>query len=167
MKKLLICAVLCLLIFNGCGRKGKPLFDPVYFYYPRTEYSYGDPDGVVAWEAMDGTGHMEDYLYLMTEYFSGPVDEGLYNPFPQGTKLLQAQTDGETFLLELSQEALALPEHRFTLGCSCLSMTCFELTPVSSVTVLCGQACMTIQRDGYMLSDDYIPDFTTKTEEQS
>ena len=36
--------------------------------------------------------------------------------------------------MDLSQEALALPEHQFNLGCACLSMTCFELTQAETVT---------------------------------
>ena len=134
------------------------MFDPVYFYYPRVEYEYGYSDGVISWEAMDGTGHMEDYQYLLGEFFSGPVDEGYYNPFPEGTELLNAWVEEDIFFLELSQEALALPEHQFNLGCACLSMTCFELTPVRAVSFRCGEKSLTIPRGEYLLIDDYIPD---------
>ena len=159
MKRMLAALVLCLLFLCGCGRRGKPLFDPVYFYYPRVDFYYGDPDGVITWEAMDGTGHMEDYAYLMAEYFRGPIDEGLYNPFPQGTELLQAQVEDTSFSIELSTKALELPEHQFALGCACLSMTCFELTEVHAVTISCGGESTTIERGEMLLSDDYIPDF--------
>lgn len=159
MKKMLIPGLLCLLLLWGCGRSGKPLFDPVYLYYPRVEFDYGDADSAVTWEAMDGTGHMEDYSYLLAEYFAGPIDEGLYNPFPAGTALLRAELEPEGFLLQLSEEALALPEHRFALGCACLSMTCFELTDVPAVTVSCGEKSLTIRREGMLLLDDYTPAF--------
>lgn len=165
MKKMLASGMLCLLLLCGCGRSGKPLFDPVYFYYPRTEFLSSGSDSVITWEAMDGTGHMEDYRYLMAEYFAGPIDEGLYNPFPQGTELLRAWVDQDTFFLELSTEALTMPEHWFTLGCSCLSMTCFELTPVQFVCVNCGQKEITIRRDGILLYDDFVPPQETITEE--
>lgn len=158
MKKWTAAALMCLLLLSGCGRSGKPLFDPVYFYYPRVEYEYGYSDGVITWEAMDGTGYMEDYQYLLGEFFSGPVDEGYYNPFPEGTELLNAWVEEDIFFLELSQEALALPEHQFNLGCACLSMTCFELTPVRAVSFRCGEKSLTIPRGEYLLMDDYIPD---------
>ena len=158
MKKWTAAALFCLLLLSGCGRSGKPLFDPVYFYYPRVEYDYGYSDSVISWEAMDGTGHMEDYQYLLEEFFSGPVDEGFYNPFPAGTALLSARVEEDSFFLELSPEALPLPEHQFTLGCVCLSMTCFELAPVRAVTFHCGEKNLTISRDEYLLMDDYIPD---------
>lgn len=158
MKKWTAAALMCLLLLSGCGRSGKPLFDPVYFYYPRVEYEYGYSDGVITWEAMDGTGYMEDYQYLLGEFFSGPIDEGFYNPFPEGTELLNAWVEEDIFFLELSQEALALPEHQFNLGCSCLSMTCFELTPVRAVSFRCGEKSLTIPRGEYLLMDDYIPD---------
>lgn len=153
-----IAAGLCLFLLCGCGRKGKPLFDPVYLYYPRTEYDYGSADSAITWEAMDGTGHMDDFEYLLSEYFAGPIDEGLVNPFPVGTTLLSARLEGDDFLLEVSAEALTLPEHQFTLGCSCLSMTCFELTQAETVTVSCGEKSLTIRRNGMLLADDYKPE---------
>ena len=153
-----IAAGLCLLLLCGCGRKGKPLFDPVYFYYPRTEYDYGSADSAITWEAMDGTGHMDDFEFLLSEYFAGPIDEGLVNPFPVGTTLLSARLEGDDFLLEVSAEALELPEHQFTLGCSCLSMTCFELTQAETVTVSCGEKSLTIRRNGMLLADDFKPE---------
>lgn len=153
-----IAAGLCLLLLCGCGRKGKPLFDPVYFYYPRTEYDYGSADSAITWEAMDGTGHMDDFEFLLSEYFAGPIDEGLVNPFPVGTTLLSARLEEDDFLLEVSAEALTLPEHQFTLGCSCLSMTCFELTQAETVTVSCGEKSLTIRRNGMLLVDEYKPE---------
>lgn len=159
MKKRLALTLLCLLLLSGCGRKGKPLFEPVYFYYPRVEFDYGSADSAITWEAMDGTGHMDDFTYLLEEYFAGPVDEGLYNPFPQGTALLRAEQTPEGFFLELTQEALQLPGHQFSLGCSCLSMTCFELTDVPAVTVSCGEKSLTIHRGEMLLFDDYTPTF--------
>lgn len=157
MKKLLALGFLCLLLLSGCGRSGKPLFEPVYFYYPRVEFDYGSADSAITWEAMDGTGHMDDYFYLLAEYFAGPIDEELFNPFPQGTALLSAALTPEGFFLELTEEALNLPEHRFALGCSCLSMTCFELTEAEVVTVSCGGKSLTIHRDEMLLFDDYTP----------
>lgn len=156
MKRWISSLLLCLLLV-GCGRSGKPLFDPVYFYYPRVANDYVYADSGITWEAMDGTGRMGDYEYLMAQYFEGPIDEGLTNPFPPGTALLAAWVEEDVFYLELSEQALALPAHRFSLGCSCLSMTCFELTEVSAVTVSCAQQCITIHRDGMLLIDDYLP----------
>lgn len=153
-----IAAGLCLLLLCGCGRKGKPLFDPVYLYYPRTEYDYGSADSAITWEAMDGTGHMDDFEFLLSEYFAGPIDEGLVNPFPVGTTLLSARLEEDDFLLEVSAEALTLPEYQFTLGCSCLSMTCFELAQAETVTVSCGEKSLTIRRNGMLLADDYKPE---------
>lgn len=157
MKKKLTLVLLCLLLLSGCGRKGKPLFEPVYLYYPRVEFDYGSADSAITWEAMDGTGHMDDYFYLLAEYFEGPIDEGLYNPFPPGTELLSTELTEEGFLLKLTEEALALPEHRFALGCSCLSMTCFELTEAQAVTIHCGEKSLTNHREEMLLFDDYTP----------
>ena len=44
MKKRIAWVILCLLLLSGCGRKGKPLFEPVYLYYPRVEFDYGSAD---------------------------------------------------------------------------------------------------------------------------
>lgn len=157
MKKRIAWVLACLLLLSGCGRKGKPLFEPVYLYYPRVEFDYGSADSAITWEAMDGTGHMDDYLYLLSEYFAGPIDEGFTNPFPPGTELLSVELTEEGFFLELTEEALALPAHQFALGCSCLSMTCFELTGAPAVTVICGEKSLTIHREEMLLEDDYSP----------
>lgn len=155
MKKIAAVLALLSLFLSGCGRSGKILVEPVYLYYPKAEYDFGYADSVIDYEAMDGTGQMNDLLRLLSEYFSGPIDEALTNPFPAGTALLSADIQGDTVHLALSEEASALPEHLFALGCTCLSMTCFELTECENVTVSSGQRLLTIPRDSWMLLDDY------------
>ena len=160
--KRIVALALCCLLLAGCGRRGKILVEPVYFYYPRNEFDYGTADGVIDYEAMDGTGWMDNYQLLLSEYFTGPIDEALYDPFPEGTRLLSADIDGNVFRLTLSEEPLALPEHLLTLACTCLSMTCFTRTDCAQVTVLCGSREIAIPRDSWLLLDRYIPTETAE-----
>lgn len=164
MKRLIILLLLICLLLSGCGRKGKLLLEPVYLYYPRAEYDYGAADSVIDYESMDGTGRMGNYQAPLDEYFYGPIDEALVNPFPQGTKLFSAVLRGGEFRIRLSQEAEVLTDARFTLAAACLSMTCFDLTSCEHVTVISGAKRVTIPRDGWLLLDDYIPAETTKEE---
>ena len=159
--KRMIALLLCCLLLSGCGRSGKILIEPVYFYYPRNEFDYGYEDGVIDFEAIDGTGRMDDYWLLLNEYFTGPIDETLHNPFPEGTQLLSAERDGDLFRLTLSQEPLTLPEHLLTLACTCLSMTCFELTDCQQAVFLFGSREIIIPHDSWLL-DDCISTETTE-----
>ncbi len=162
MKRIAALFTLVSLFLIGCGRSGKILVEPVYLYYPKAEYDYGYSDSVIDYEAMDGAGRMNNFHKLLAEYFSGPVDEALINPFPVGTALLSADYNNDTFQLVLSEEASALPAHLFVLGCTCLSMTCFELTECKNVTVSSGECQLTIQRDSWLLLDDYVPEANTE-----
>lgn len=158
MKRILAIMILSCLFLTGCGRSGRLLIEPVYLYYPKAEYDYGDADGVIDYEAMDATGLMEDYLALLGHYFTEPVDESLVNPFPAGTVPLAVQPDGRQLRVTISPEAEALPEHRFNLACTCLGMTCFSFSDCESVEILCGERNFNVQRDSWLLLDEYVPE---------
>lgn len=160
MKRYFVLLLTLVFLLGGCGRRGRLLIEPVYLYYPKAEYDYGDADGVIDYEAMDGTGKMEDYLALLEAYFTEPVDEALVNPFPAGTVPLAAQLDGTQLQVTISPEAEELPEHQFALACTCLAMTCFSFCDCEAVTVLCGERSFIVQRDSWILLDEFAPEIT-------
>ncbi len=162
MKRFLAVMILFCLFLAGCGRSGRLLIEPVYLYYPKAEYDYGDADGVIDYEAMDATGQMEDYLAILGHYFTDPVDESLVNPFPEGTVPLAVQLDGAQLRVTISPEAEQLPIHRFRLACTCLAMSCFSFCDSETVTVLCGERSCTIRRDNWLLLDEFIPESIQK-----
>lgn len=157
MKRITPLLLLALLLLSGCGRKGALLIEPVSLFYPKANYDYGTEDGVIDYESIDGAGLLPDYEALLGKYFCDPIDEALVNPFPSGTQLLSAVVRGSEFRIRLSQEASALTQAKYALACTCLSMTCFELTTCQEVTVISGTRRLTIQRDSWVLLDDFIP----------
>lgn len=158
MKRFFIVILIVCLLLSGCGRRGKLLIEPVYLYYPKVEYDYSNADGMIDYEAMDGTGKMEDYLSLLEAYFTEPVDESLFNPFPAETVPLAVQLNGTQLQVTISPEAEALPEHRFNLACTCLAMTCFSFCECDAVAVICGKRSCTVQQDSWLLLDEFIPE---------
>lgn len=167
MKRIFLALLILCFLLSGCGRSGRLLIEPVYLYYPKVEYDYGDADGVIDYEAMDGTGKMDDYIGLLTAYFTEPVDESLVNPFPAGTVPLEAQLDGTQLRVTISPEAEALQAHRFALACTCLAMTCFSFSDCESVEVLCGERSFNVQRDSWLLLDEFIPESTQSSTEDN
>lgn len=167
MKRLLSVFLLLGLLLSGCGRKGTLLVEPVHLYYPKAEYGHGAADSVIDYESIDGTGHMDDYEALLGEYFYDPVNEALVNPFPDGTRVLSAVLRGNEFRVRLTQEAAALTDAKFALACTCLAMTCFDLTDCREVTIISSTRRLTIQRDSWLLLDDYIPEGITEKQRRT
>lgn len=156
MKRILTVLMLAAALLGGCGRKGELLIEPVSLYYPRAEFDPGDGESIIDYELIEGAG-LEDCGALLRKYFCTPANEALANPFPEGTELLSAVLRGEEFRIRLTQQAAALTPAEYALGCTCLSMTCFDLTDCREVTVISGTRRLTVRRDSWLLLDDYIP----------
>lgn len=157
MKRILL-LLLLMLTLSGCfGRNGQ-LREPALLYYPRTEYEFDEPDGVISSEEREATGHLRELDYLLTLYFTGPLDEYLVNPFPEGTSLITAKQLGSHAIIRLTDEAAALSDTDFALACTCLSLTAFEIPDLTKVTITSGPRTENFFRDGFVLYDDYVPE---------
>ena len=167
MKRLFSVFLLLGLLLSGCGRKGTLLVEPVHLYYPKAEYGHGAADSVIDYESIDGAGRMDDYEALLNEYFYDPVNEALVNPFPSGTRVLSAVLRGTEFRIRLTQEAAALADAKFALACTCLAITCFEMTDCREVTIISSTQRLTIRRDSWLLLDDYIPEEITEKQRRT
>lgn len=157
--KRLICALMIICLFlsmAGCSISGSRFKEPVRFYYPRHKsgYLYGEADSVIVAEEREAAGHTGHLEYLLTMYLSGSLDEMLASPFPAGTKLLSVAWDESTLLIELSEPSHAMTEHEFSLGCTCLTLTCLELTDATEVTVTSADRSVTMGREDVTLYDD-------------
>ena len=83
--KRLICLLLVsmFILLSACHySESGDILEPVAFYYPRTseQFVYGAPDGVLAAEMREASGHVNDLEYLIAMYLRGPQDEGLRSP---------------------------------------------------------------------------------------
>lgn len=154
MMKKVLCALLvsCLICFGGCGIRQNRVPDPVSFYYPRQTVQFNDPEGVITAQIRSGTG--QDIKVLLDKYLSGPHEDGLRNPFPRGTRLVNVQHRGAYAEVTLSDAFLTLKGLDLTLACSCITLTVAQLLQVDAVTVRTadGEISVTMYTDQLLLS---------------
>jgi hypothetical protein len=158
MKLLRITAAVLLLValLAGCSLPGAS-GNAVNFYYSRVTFAYGGEDAVILPEQRDITGHEGDLKYILSLYLMGPLDEDLTAVFPVTTRLVGIKQEGSSLSVHLTPIAKSLSEGEFSLACSCLTMTCMNLTPCTQVTVVSGERTFTLRAEDLLLFDDPIP----------
>ena len=143
-----------LLMQSGCS---SAVMDPVSFYYCRDaeHYQYFSPDGVIAPEERDLTGHRGDLRYLVGLYLAGPMEEGMVCPFPAHTQLLSARKIVNSVRIELSDLSESMTDAQFSLAGTCLSMTCMSFVSCGEVIVSSGDRSITITPENILLFDNH------------
>ena len=154
----LICLLLAALL-AGCSLPKHP-GNKVAFYYSRTEFAYGKENPVILSEKRDIAGHEDDLKYILSLYLMGPLDEELTPVFPVTTRQVGITQEGNTLTVHLTPIAKTLSEMEFSLACSCLTMTCMELTECAAVTIICGERSVTLTKPDLLLSDNPVPPVT-------
>ena len=158
----LICALLTLLLIvsmlPGCSERVK---EPVTFYYLRQSYQE-NMDTLIASEVREVSGHRDNLKYLLSFYLMGPADKELRSPLPRNTVLYQLEQEASEVSITLSDTASVLSDSEFTLAAACLSLTCMDLLPLESVTIVSGSRNRTIRRDDLVLTDTVKPEEDTK-----
>lgn len=153
MKRLsCVILILCFLL-SGCGMFGERLREPVTFYYLQSEFQHGSQEPVFVSEQREASGHRHDLNYLLALYLMGPSSEDLISPLPKGTRIYMVVSDQNALSLELSDTSKTLSDIQYTLACTCLSLTCFELTQTEAVTITSGERSITMTRDDLVLVD--------------
>lgn len=149
MKRLTAILLLCSLFLSGCGNSLK---EPVTFYYLSINYEE-EMSPAIASEQREASGHRDDILYLMALYLMGPADEDLYSPLPKDTTIQSAEQHGTNVTITLSDIPNSMTASRFTLVCSCLTLTCLELTEATNVTINSGDRSITMSAEDLLLQD--------------
>lgn len=149
MKRLTIMLILLSTLLCGCGERLK---EPVTFYYIRSGYE-ADMSAVLDSEEREASGHRDDLSYLMALYLMGPAEEDLQSPVPPGTSIFSAKQTGSIVTLHLSDTSDSMTDAQFTLACSCLTLTCLELTEAEYVTINSGDRSVTMNADMLLLQD--------------
>lgn len=139
--------------------------DSMDFYYVRSHYQYGEPEGVICSESRDVTGHAQDLPYLMALYLSGPLDEGLVSPFPRGTRLVNLYIQDNDLFVELTPPGSSTPSADFTLSSSCLALTFLYFSNLDQVTVTSGENAITLNAENLLLYDQ--PSYSSTTTEET
>ena len=136
MKRFISIVLIGILVLSlaGCGQNAQD--SQVPFYYPRAEFDHGAPDGVIAPEIHEISGHNNDLRYLLALYLLGPSDPELRLPFPEGAILVDLVQEGSTVTVTLSSIVTRLDDIDLTISCACLAETCFAISDVQTVHIL-------------------------------
>lgn len=152
-----IAFLICLLLLCGC-EKTQELQTPVTFYYPSNEVSYDIGCSFIEQEIREGAqmGSAENIMHV---YLAGPENDQLCSPFPAGLQLLGMRKDGQTVYLTFNQTLASLSNLDLTLACSCITLTCLDLTGAQQVCIdaenslLAGQKSIKMDRSSLLLTD--------------
>ncbi len=142
--------------------------DTVNFYYVRSDFSYGSPDGVIGAEARNVGDHEGDLDYLLALYLGGPLDSQLVSPFPNRTtpRLLSVKVKGNILHINLSDLSTVMTDGKFTLACACLSKTCLELANVQAVEITSGNRSLRLTPANLVFYDESTSVLIPETEEE-
>lgn len=157
MKRFFPLLLIVALLFSGCSLFSFEQREPVLFYYLRAEYQPGQPDGTVAAEERDGTGHITDPDYLLRLYLTGPHSEELISPFPEDVQLTNIRTGKNVVTITLSGSPDTLSEAEMILASSCLTLTCLDIFDQDSVMICWGEEIITMNGSGITLFDKSAP----------
>jgi germination protein M len=171
MKRLLILLLCMVLLLSGCGTSQPKMEDPVTFYYPRTEYIYGQSDSVIAPETREAAGIKTNLSALLHQYIQGPISAELRSPFPAGTKILEIRQEDGILQLTLNDQFSQLSGMELTIACACTTKTCLSLTSCQTVQITLdgttpeNQRIITMDAQTLLLMDDIITATPTETQE--
>jgi ABC-type oligopeptide transport system substrate-binding subunit len=170
---------ICLLLTLGlccslvaCGNQ-EQVQSPVDYYYPRTNYTSGSTDSILASEVREAAGHEDDLDYLIKQYLKGPVSPLLRSPFPSGTKLIRMEQNGDTLTIILDSTFAQLTGLDLTIACASLSKTCMALSGATTVQIsadgptLDGERSIIISADSLVLMDEPPAVTTSPTTEET
>lgn len=149
MKRIVAMILLMALLLCGCVDKMR---EPVTFYYVRDSFEE-DMSQVIGTEQREASGHRDDLLYLLALYLMGPAEDSLVSPLPSYTTILSAEQIDSTVTLQLTDTTASLSDGQYTLACSCLTLTCLEITDAEYVTIISGNRSVTLGKDSLVLLD--------------
>ena len=149
MKRIVAMILLMALLLCGCADKMR---EPVTFYYVRDSFEE-DMSQVIGTEQREASGHRDNLLYLLALYLMGPAEDSLVSPLPSYTTILSAEQIDSTVTLQLTDTTASLSDGQYTLACSCLALTCLEITDAEYVTINSGNRSVTLGKDSLVLLD--------------
>ena len=155
MIKRILCwipVILMLVSLCGCTSKQK-IKNPVLFYYPKTNITYGGTEQVIQSEPRESFGKENNWRYLLEEYLHGPISDQLQSPFPPRLEIVTLSFTPDTLTLVLSKSITYLSAADLTIACTSLALTCMDMTGVKVVKIqadnvlLNGRRTIEINRD--------------------
>jgi hypothetical protein len=160
MKRIFVFLLCVVLIFTmlGCNKQSKNTQTGNAFYYPLASIPFGKGSSAIAAEYRSTEGP-NVWMHILNDYFAGPHSEKYKNPFPAGLQAQMTAMEKNTLYVTVSKELAQLSGLELTIACSCLSMTCMELTGAENIVIsaenslLDGQKSITMNKDTLLLID--------------
>lgn len=171
MKRLLILLLCTAALLAGCGTDQPKPENPVSFFYPRIEYTFGQADSVIAAESREGGNYKAEPEALLNIYLQGPVSSELRNPFPFGSGITELRQEEAVLQLVMNRKFSELSGIELTLACCCLTKTCLTVTECSTVQIIMEdltsetQRIITMDSQSLLLIDNIITTTPTETQE--
>ena len=160
----LAAAILIALIFLP----GKDSSSTVTFYYARSNFAYGEPNGAIGSEQRSVGGHEDDLNYLLALYLEGPLDENLSSPLPgkHYVRILDLSQKGDALHIKLSDLSSVMTDSQFTLAAACLTKTCMGMHNVQAVQIDSGSRSIRMNHANLQFYDESSSVVYEKTEER-
>lgn len=158
MKRIILVSLI-LLALTGCAKDHTPN-NPVRFYYPKAEITFGSEYSAIAFESRESESLSTEALIRL--YLDGPAQQELENPIPDGVELVSLLIDGDAASLVLTDPFSELSGLPLTVASICLSKTVIELAEVQTVVLSCetkpldGESHISISKDQMILVDESI-----------
>ncbi len=127
------------------------------FCYPRTEYLYDEPNGVIGSEQRNASGRTADVTYLLLLYLRGPASRDLTALFPKRTQILSVEQTGDYLQIRLADAATGMTDSEYSLACACLALTCMRSLDVTEISIVCDGKEITLREDTLLVYEDPFP----------
>ena len=160
-----ICLLLVLSIlffFVSCKSANEDIEIPISFYYCTLLAHKDSKLPVFEVEIREAAYFNSDLVRILNNYLKGPETDELLNPFPAKTEIISVSRDDENITLVLSSEFSELTGLDLSIACAAISMTLFEITQCSSVTISADNVLLDGAEHIVISSDTlYMADFIT------
>ena len=131
MRRMFALLLVLLLVLSGCGSSRSSGGYQLYFQTDPEASTHGAAISSQAYPGKGEPGVEELFSALM----SGPTQNGLISPFPQGVTLVSWELSDGLLTLNLSEQYGGLADVSLTLADYCLVLTMSQIAGVESVQI--------------------------------
>lgn len=158
MKRITSILLCLLLLLCGC-EKTDEYQKPARFYYLSSQVDYASGNAIIDYQTVE-TSQMGQTVHILRSYLQGLDDSRFVSPFPTDLQLHTYRLEENVAYLVFSDELAELTNLDLTLACSCIALTCMDLTGASQVSIeaesslLGGQKTILLDKASMQLTDN-------------
>lgn len=147
--------VILLLFLYGCSEK-PDYITPVQVYYTSSQVDFHSTYGIISTETIEYEGWENKTRDFLNQYLSGPHSQDLTSPFPTGAWILDMTQEESIINIQLNTHFSRLSPNEYTLACTCLSLTIFDLlhAEVVNIQISGSDQILSMNRDNLIFSEN-------------